>query len=511
MILIFYFAPFLARKLNIVVKMSITKVLPNVLLILAGALGCRCSSPQESTTSEVNPSSPPNIIYILADDLGYGDLGCYGQTKFDTPNLNRLAAQGMRFTQHYSGSTVCAPSRSALMTGLHTGHTPVRGNKEIRPEGQYPLADSVFTLAEMLQEAGYATGAFGKWGLGYPRSEGEPNAQGFGTFFGYNCQRFGHHYYPRHLWSNQDSIVLEANAGTAKGTYAPSLIHEQVLRFIDEHQAEPFFLYVPSVIPHAELAAPEAMIKQFRGKFPPERAYEGVDSGDEYRQGPYESQSETHAAFVAMVTILDRQVGDIMDKVDSLGLAENTLMIFTSDNGPHQEGGADPDYFNSNGPLRGYKRDLYEGGIRVPMIARWPGQVAAGSESNHVSAFWDVFATAADVAGQTPPGERDGISFLPTLTGEGEQPQHDYLYWEFHERGGRLAVRQGDWKAVQYDVLENPNGPVELYDLSVDISEENNLANQYPEVLANLKAVLDTARTPSPVFTFGQDTYLGTK
>ena len=491
--------------------MWLSKSLLNVMLIAAALLVCRCSGSPERASSASSQSSLPNIIYILADDLGYGDLGCYGQTKFDTPNLDRLAAQGMRFTQHYSGSTVCAPSRSALMTGLHTGHTPVRGNKEMQPEGQYPLADSVFTLAEMLQKAGYTTGAFGKWGLGYPGSEGDPNFQGFDTFFGYNCQRYGHHYYPRHVWSNQDSIVLEANAGTAKGVYAPSLIHEQVLSFIDEHQDEPFFLYVPSVIPHAELAAPEAVLERFRGKFPPEKAYEGVDSGDKYRQGPYESQPETHAAFVAMVTILDQQVGDIMNKVDSLGLGENTLIVFTSDNGPHQEGGADPAYFDSNGPLRGYKRDLYEGGIRVPMIARWPGRISAGSESNHVSAFWDVFSTLADVAGQTTSGEGDGISLLPTLTGEGEQPQHDYLYWEFHERGGRLAVRRGDWKAVQYEVLDNPDGPIELYDLSVDIGEENDLADQHPEVVADMKAILDTARTPSPVFAFGQDTYLGVK
>ena len=485
-------------------------VLPTILL-MSGLLLCRChsSTDREQSSAEVGQSALPNIIYILADDLGYGDVGCYGQTKFETPNLDRLAAQGMRFTQHYSGSTVCAPSRSALMTGLHTGHTPVRGNKEMRPEGQYPLADSIFTLAEMLQQAGYATGAFGKWGLGYPGSEGDPTMQGFGTFFGYNCQRFGHHYYPRHLWSNQDSLVLEANAGNFKGTYAPTLIHQQVLGFIEEHQEEPFFLYVPSVIPHAELVAPEAVMEQFRGKFPPEKAYEGVDSGEEYRQGPYESQPETHAAFVAMVTVLDQQVGEIMDKIDSLGLTENTLIIFTSDNGPHQEGGADPDYFDSNGPLRGYKRDLYEGGIRVPMIARWPGHVAAGIESDHVSAFWDIFPTLADLTEQSAASAQDGISFLPTLTGDGEQSQHEYLYWEFHERGGRLAVRQGDWKAVQYGVLDDPDGPVALYNLSKDISEENNVAEQHPEVLARLMEIMKTARTPSPVFAFGQDTYLG--
>ena len=480
-------------------------------LVLMVLVASQCGSPTDTNAPQTNSPSPPNIIYILADDLGYGDLSCYGQTKFSTPNIDRLAAQGMRFTQHYSGSTVCAPSRSALMTGLHTGHTPVRGNKEIRPEGQYPLADSVLTLAEVLQQAGYATGAFGKWGLGFPGSEGDPNFQGFDTFFGYNCQRFGHNYYPRHLWSNQDSIVLEANAGTDQGIYAPSLIHEKTLAFIDEHQNEPFFLYVPSIIPHAELVAPEEVMNRFRGTFDPETAYSGVDNGPEYRAGPYESQPEPHAAFAAMVTVLDRQVGEIINKVDSLGLADNTLIIFTSDNGPHQEGGADPNYFNSNGPLRGYKRDLYEGGIRVPMIARWPSRIAASSESNHVSAFWDVFPTVAELAGQTPSGKQDGLSFLPTLTGEGEQATHEYLYWEFHEKGGRLAVRKGDWKAVQYEVLDNPNGPIALYDLSTDLSEETDVADQHPEVVAEMKAILDSARTPSPVFAFGQNTYLGSE
>ncbi|WKN44668.1 arylsulfatase [Tunicatimonas pelagia] len=468
-----------------------------------------CSpQPETATELESESSNPPNIIYILADDLGYGDLSCYGQTKFSTPNIDKLAQEGMRFTQHYSGNTVCAPSRSALMTGLHTGHTPIRGNKEVRPEGQHPLPDSVQTLAESLREAGYATGAFGKWGLGYPGSEGDPNQQGFDEFFGYNCQRYGHHYYPRHLWHNQDSIVLEENAGKQKGSYAPSLIHREVLGFIEDHQEEPFFLYVPSVIPHAELVAPPEIMAQYQGKYPPETPYEGVDEGENYRTGPYESQEEPHATFVAMISLLDQQVGEIVAKVDSLGLADNTLIIFTSDNGPHQEGGADPDYFDSNGPLKGYKRDLYEGGIRVPMIARWLGKIAAGSESDHVSAFWDVYPTLAELANTESP-EGDGVSFVPTLLDSGSQPQHDYLYWEFHEKGGRLAVRQGDWKAVRYNVLENPDSPLELYDLSQDIGEENNVASEHPEVVAEMEEVLKNARTPSPVFTFDQGTYLG--
>ncbi|MEQ9439547.1 MAG: arylsulfatase [Cyclobacteriaceae bacterium] len=467
-----------------------------------------CASEAQKNQEETSTAPPPNIIYILADDLGYGDLSCYGQDQFATPNIDRLAAQGMRFTQHYSGSTVCAPSRSALMTGLHTGHTPIRGNKEVQPEGQYPMADSVVTLAETLKQAGYTTGAFGKWGLGYPGSEGDPNQQGFDEFFGYNCQRFGHHYYPHHLWHNQDSVVLEANAGTQKGTYAPSLIHEETLSFIEQHQDEPFFLFVPSIIPHAELIAPDSILDQYRGKYPPEAPYQGVDGGENYRQGPYESQEEPHAAFVAMVSVLDQQVGEIMQKVEYLGLAENTLIIFTSDNGPHQEGGADPEYFDSNGPLRGFKRDLYEGGIRVPMIARWPDHIAAGSQSDHVSAFWDVFPTLAEVAGIPEQSSVDGISFLPTLLGEGTQPKHDYLYWEFHEKGGRLAARKGDWKVVQYNVLENPDSPIELYNLAEDVSEVHNVAAEHPEVVAEMEEILQTARTPSPVFTFDQGTYL---
>ena len=447
------------------------------------------------------PAPPPNIIYILADDLGYGDLGCYGQEKFNTPNIDRLAREGMLFTQHYSGSTVCAPSRAALLTGMHTGHTPVRGNREVRPEGQYPLPDSTYTLAEMFREKGYATGAFGKWGLGYPGSEGDPNAQGFDTFYGYNCQRMGHHYYPHHLWSNQDSIVLEANAGKSKGMYAPELIHRKTLEFLESHQGQPFFLYVASIIPHAELAAPEEILQQFRGRYPPGEVYQGTDDGPNYRKGPYESQAVPRAAFAAMVTILDKQVGELMEKVRELGLEDQTLIVFTSDNGPHLEGGADPDFFDSNGPLRGYKRDLYEGGIRVPMLVRWPGRIQPGTQTAHVSAFWDVFPTFADILGVNPPEHIDGVSFLPTLLQEtGEQVQHDYLYWEFHEQGGRQAVRRGPWKGVRYDVVANPDAALELYNLERDPGEAENVAPAHPDIVAELEAILREARTPSEAF-----------
>lgn len=451
----------------------------------------------------------PNIIYILADDLGYGDLSSYGQEKFSTPNIDKLASQGMLFKQHYSGSTVCAPSRSALLTGMHTGHTVVRGNKEIEPEGQYPIPDETYTLAEAMKKAGYKTGAFGKWGLGFPGSEGDPTSQGFDTFYGFNCQRLGHHYYPNHLWSNRDSIVLKGNKGLSKEEYAPSLIHEKTLQFIEKNKSDPFFLYVASIIPHAELAAPEELIKKYRNKFLPEKRFKGVDDGPKYKKGSYASQNESHAAFVAMIDLLDQQVGEIMDKVKELGIEDNTIIIFTSDNGPHKEGGADPKYFNSNGPFKGTKRDLYEGGIRVPMIAKWSGKIKPGSTTDHISAFWDVFPTFTEITGVETPNNIDGISFLPALLGNKKQQQeHDYLYWEFHEKGGRQAIRMGNWKAVKYNVLKTPNKPMKLYNLSNDLGENMDVANKFPEIVKQIESLFLEARTSSNVFTFSQKTFL---
>ncbi|MCK0158316.1 arylsulfatase [Cellulophaga sp. F20128] len=460
--------------------------------------------------SEINMNiAKPNIIYILADDLGYGDLSCYGQEKFSTPNIDKLASQGMLFTQHYSGSTVCAPSRSALLTGMHTGHTVVRGNKEIQPEGQHPIPDNTYTIAEVLKKSGYTTGAFGKWGLGFPGSEGDPMNQGFDRFYGYNCQRLGHKYYPDHLWSNTDSIVLKENENLANKIYAPTLIHEQTIQFIEDNKDKPFFAYVASIIPHAELAAPEALMEKYRNKFLPEKIFTANGSDEQLKNGAYKSQKESHAAFVAMIDLLDQQVGEIMDKVSELGIADNTIIIFTSDNGPHREGGADPDYFNSNGEFKGTKRDLYEGGIRVPMIVKWPGKVKAASTSDHISAFWDIFPTFANIIGEQIPENIDGISFLPELLGEKEnQKEHAYLYWEFHEKGGRQAVRMSDWKAVKYNVLKNPNAPLELYDLSKDKGETNNVAAKFPEIVKQIEVILQEARTPSEVFTFGQTTFL---
>jgi arylsulfatase A len=445
----------------------------------------------------------PNIIYILADDLGYGDLSCYGQKLFSTPNIDQLAENGLMFTQHYSGSTVCAPSRSSLMTGQHTGHTFIRGNKEYLPEGQHPLQASALTLAEALQEAGYVTGAFGKWGLGFVGTEGDPNNQGFNEFFGYNCQRIAHHYYPYHLWHNSEKIMLTGNEGKQALQYGPDMIHKQALKFLEDNKTRPFFLYYPSLIPHAEMFAPEEYMAKHRGKYEPESNYTGVDDGPQYRLGPYGSQSEAHAAFAAMIHVLDDQVGEIVAKLKELGLYENTLIIFTSDNGPHLEGGANPDYFNSNGIFRGYKRDLYEGGIRVPMIAVWDGKIAPNTKTDHPSAFWDVFPTVAEITGMETPGNIDGISFLPTLLGKkNQQKQHEYLYWEFHEQGGKKALRKGDWKLVNYNVFNPEKTTVELYNITDDPGENSNLAGAHPDIVEELTHLMKAARVESEIFPY---------
>jgi arylsulfatase A len=453
----------------------------------------------KSNDSSLDAQQQPNIIYILADDLGYGDLSCYGQKHFKTPHIDKLAKEGMRFIQHYAGSTVCAPSRSSLLTGMHTGHTPIRGNKEWKPEGQWPLPDSTYNLAEMLQEAGYVTGAFGKWGLGYPGSEGDPNNQGFDVFYGYNCQRMAHHYYPYHLWYNQEKILLEGNEGVGRASYGPDLIQKQALRFMEENQDRPFFMFYPSLLPHAELMAPEQYMNKYRNKYLPEKTYEGVDSGERLKLGPYGSQAESHAAFAAMINVLDDQVGGLMDKLSELKLEHKTIVVFSSDNGPHLEGGADPDYFDSNGILKGYKRDLYEGGIRVPMIVRWPGVVKPGTKTDHLSAFWDVMPTIAEVLEMEGQEGFDGLSFYPTLL-QREQAQHAYLYWEFHEKGGRQAVRSGDWKLVKYDVIRNPGKPAELYNLATDPGETNDLSASNPGKMEELLGIVDAARTESDVF-----------
>ncbi len=444
----------------------------------------------------------PNIVFILADDLGYGDLSCYGQENFSTPNIDRLARDGMLFTQHYAGCTVSAPSRSSLLTGLHTGHTPIRGNKEWEPEGQWPLPADALTIGKILKTRGYTTGAYGKWGLGYIDTEGAPSRQGIDDFYGYNCQRLAHNYYPGHLWHNHEKILLHENDSGRTGAYSADLTHEAAVRFMETNKDKPFFLFYATTIPHAELFAKEEYMEMYRGKFDPEKSFKGTDSGPDFRLGPYGSQAESHAAFAAMIKQLDDYVGELLAKLTELGIEKNTVVFFASDNGPHMEGGADPDYFNSNGGLKGYKRDMYEGGIRSPLLVKWPGKIKAGSKTDHVSAFWDLMPTLAEISGAEIPEKIDGISFLSTLLGKGKQKEHKYLYWEFHEQGGKMAVRMDDWKAVKLNVSSSSQARIELYDLSVDAGETNNLADSYPEIVRKMEEIMKEAHEPSPVFPF---------
>lgn len=473
------------------------KILKKIILFFAVVFFVACQNKKQQK---------PNVIYILADDLGYGDLGCYGQKIIYTPNLDRMAEEGMRFTQHYSGCTVSAPSRCSLLTGLHTGHSYIRGNKEILPEGQEPLPEGTYTLPQMMQEAGYTTACFGKWGLGFPTSTGEPNKQGFDEFWGYNCQRLSHRYYPYYIWHNTEKIILEGNEDSVSEpkVYAQDVIQEQTLRFIREHKNEPFFMYVSALLPHAELVSPkDSIYAMYDGILPESFVYQGVDSGLNYRISNYGSSLKPHTDFASMVTRLDAYVGQILEELRKNGLDKNTLVIFASDNGPHQEGGADPDFFNSYGPLKGCKRDVYEGGIRVPMIAWMPEKIAAGKTTDLVSAFWDIMPTMADLIGRDLP-KKDGISLLPTLFAKGEQEQHEYLYWEFHELGGRQALRSGDWKIIRQPIKDTEKTSVELYNLMNDIHEDENLSEKYPDKLKELELLLDNARTESSLFNFGK-------
>ncbi|MFP6905303.1 MAG: arylsulfatase [Verrucomicrobiota bacterium] len=430
----------------------------------------------------------PNIIYIMCDDAGFGDFSCYGQKLFETPNIDKLATEGMKFSQHYSGSTVCAPSRCSLMTGYHTGHCFVRGNKEVRPVGQHPIPDATLTVAEILKKAGYTTGAFGKWGLGSPGSEGDPVHQGFDRFYGYNCQRNAHTYYPRWLFDNLKRVELDGK------TYSHDLIMEQGLNWIRANKDKPFFCYLPVTIPHAAMHVPEKYVAPFRKKFSDYENTIGKYSGPQVKNPV--------AAFAGMMVKLDEDVGRLMSLLKDLGIDENTLVLFTSDNGPHKEGGHKPEVFDSNGPLSGLKRSLTEGGIRVPLIARWPGRIKPGSTSDHISAFWDFLPTACAVAGVQAPGGIDGISFLPALTGQGTQGQHAYLYWEFYEQGGKRAVRMGKWKAIQRNLHKSGHSPVLLYNLEKDLGETRDLAKDHPEVLDRMRKIFDEASTPSEIWRF---------
>ncbi|HMP75713.1 MAG TPA: arylsulfatase [Kiritimatiellia bacterium] len=455
-----------------------------------------------AVTSAANAADRPNVIYILADDLGIGDLGCYGQRHFETPHIDRLAEEGVRFTQHYSGSAVCAPSRSALLTGQHTGHTPIRGNAAVHPEGQQPMPADTRTVAHLFKDAGYATAIFGKWGLGGPGTASEPLRMGFDRFHGYNCQRHAHFYYPYYLWNDHQREMLWGNFGMERGDYAPDLIQEQLLAFVEAKREQPFFVYYAPVQPHAELAVPETELAPFRGRFGEETPYEGVDAGPNFRKHGYGSQAEPRATYAAMVSMLDRYVGELVAKLDALGLGDNTVIFFSSDNGPHREGGYDPAFFESAGPYRGIKRDLYEGGIRAPLIARWPGRIPAGATSDHLAAQWDMMPTFADLLGLPAPAETDGLSILPTLLGKPGQREHAFLYWEFHENNGCVAVRKGDWKAIRRQVALDPGGSIELYNLATDPGETTDVAARQPALVAEFDALLRNTRTVSPVARF---------
>jgi len=464
----------------------------------------------------------PNIVLVMADDLGYGDLGSYGQTEIQTPHLDQMAREGMRFMQFYAGSTVCAPSRSVLMTGQHTGRTPIRGNSgPVRrrtgnkyidgPIGDVPLPSDTETIADVLKQRGYATGVFGKWGLGGPGSEGIPTKHGFDEFFGYIDHRSAHFYYPEFLFQARgdgsvERVPLEGNtvesnpyvpgAGhpVERGTYSHDVIMEEAFSFVDRHQdEEPFFLYLPVTIPHAALSVPPEARK-------PYLTDEGTSIFEEnpFSGGHYPPQSKPYATYAAMVSRLDRDVGRLFDKLRTLGLDENTIVLFTSDNGPHDAGGYDPSALDSNGPLRAGKGTLYEGGIRVPMIAWGPGRIPAGGQSPHVSYQGDLMATIADLVHVEPPKPNDSISFLPVLQGrEDRQQTHDALYWEF--TGGRThqAVRYGKWKGVRQPMLK---GPVELYNLERDLSERDNVASDHPEVVKEVKNIMKEEHTPSKLW-----------
>lgn len=469
---------------------------------------------QESACAQANER--PNIIFILADDLGYREVGAFGQKKIKTPNLDKLASEGMKLTQHYCGNAVCAPSRCVLMTGKHPGHAFVRTNRSTPPEGQFPIPDSEVTIAELMKQAGYATGAFGKWGLGGPTSDGRPLKQGVDRFFGYNCQGHAHSYYPSYLWDDEQHVLLQndppvpGHASLAKGAdesdpksydvfkgtdYAPDRIHEAALDFIRKNQSKPFFLYYPSVIPHVALHVPDEELEPYLKlgwKDPPFTRQSGYG---------YTPHFTPRAAYAAMITRLDHYVGNVLRLLDELDLADNTLIVFSSDNGTtHLDQEVDYRFFESVGELRGLKGSLYEGGVRVPTIVRWPGNVPPGSTSDRVSGFEDWMPTLLEATGAEIelPDSIDGISMLATLRGQ-SQPERPYLYREFPSYGGQQTIRVGEWKAVRQNMTKG-NLDVELYNIADDISESQNVAGEHPEIVAQLTKRMSEVRTPSKEF-----------
>ncbi|MBN2512019.1 MAG: arylsulfatase [Sedimentisphaerales bacterium] len=461
-----------------------------------------------SEFSKLGHPRKPNIVLIYTDDLGYCEVGCYGQKKIQTPNIDRLCAEGIKFTNHYSGSAVCAPARCCLMTGRHGGHAFVRDNYEVGGwetyNGQLPLPAETVTIASMLKNRGYKTAAFGKWGLGAMDSTGNPLNQGFDRFFGYNCQRHAHNLYPQYLIDDNEHRLLKENApGQSPQQYAPQVIADEMLDWIRAHKDKPFFVYYPTVLPHLPLQVPQTYIDQYK---------------NQWSETPYVGQSYVphptpRAAYAAMISFMDEQVGRILQKLKELGLDKDTVVFFSSDNGTTHLGPdqVDFEFFESVGQLRGLKGSLDEGGIRVPMIVRWPGKIKPGTVSDHISAQYDILATLGDLADIPVSSDTDSISFLPTLLSkESSQKQHAYLFWDFAGYGGQLAVRMGRWKGIKRNLKKNPNNPLELYDLENDISEQHNLAKEYPKVAQEIEEIMQTARTKPVIeqFQFGnyQDT-----
>ena len=465
--------------------------------LILGLLACLLAS---CSGGNKNPEpGKPNIVLIVADDLGYGDLSCYGQEILKTPNIDQMASEGIMFSNHYTGCTVCAPSRASLLTGLHSGHASVRGNGP-----NMILLDEENTLGEKLKEAGYVTGAIGKWGVGHPPPDNDPERNGFDFFYGYINMWHAHNFYPEFLFRNGVKEKLEGNktmmidgknpwaeqpegTGVAENkiTYVHGLFDHEALNFIEENKDTSFFLYMAYNVPHANN---EAGYMFGDGMEVPDYGEFGTNEWPNPEKG-----------FATMISNLDNSVGIVNVKLEELGLAENTLVIFVSDNGPHQEGGHKGAFFNSNGIYRGYKRDLYEGGIKTPFIARWPGTITPGSHSDHISAFWDFMPTFCELAGIPAPEDTDGISFVPTLLGqEDDQVQHPYLYWEFYEGGGKQAVRKGKWKAVRLEVRTGNPKSLELYDLDADPSEENNIADQHPKIVTEMLKYMEDSHVEIP-------------
>jgi len=438
----------------------------------------------------------PNVVFILADDMGIGDLGCYGQKIINTPNIDALAASGLQFTNHYSGSTVRAPSRCCLMTGMHTGHGYIRGNKPVKTDdGSFDLhlSDSEQTVAQLFKQRGYATMCVGKWGLGGPKTTGSPMNKGFDYFFGYLSQQQAHYYYPDFLFENDQKVMLDGK------TYSHSLIMKKGIKYLKKQKKKPFFAYFSVTPPHADLDIPE--LGQYENAFT-----ETPFVNNKYKNGSgYKSQPKPRAAYAAMVSEVDKNVGQIVELLKKMGVLENTLIIFSSDNGPHKEGGNDPDFFDSNSIYRGYKRDLYEGGVRTPLIVNWPKVITEKRTTNHTSAFWDFMPTVCDLIGVEKPKAIDGISYLPTLFNkEANQQKHDYLYFEFHENSGKQSILKDGWKLVRLNISNSEKTKEELYNLNTDIREENNVINEYPEIAGRLKVLMNNARTESNDFNWGK-------